>query len=295
MGWGFCPFFALLSLKNLLNVQLLTSMHHPTSIPALSPKFRGKFGFSLLATVLVGLAANAALATPNGTWLSKPQLMFHLSNGTLNLAMERIRSQQFRVVFLDFRHVSSQAQQEVAQAARNYQLLPIVWVQSPQFRSLSVQQLIAEGQYADGIQVDDHYFAHYSRTAFYQLRSQYPKLIFCSIQPFQAALLPPTGCNQQDVQCYVPGTFKQCMGLADRLKAVTSLSAENTYNYRQRMGGRSFNVFLWPYSNDFVARQPAPAVEAATSWGSSLFRNLTQPVPRNPIRWRQLQEDNGSY
>jgi hypothetical protein len=266
-------------------------MHHPNLNSVFWLKSRGKFCFSILATLLVGLSASATQATPNGTWLSKPQLMFHLSNGTLNSAMERIRAQQFRVVFLDFRHVSSQAQQQVAQTARNYQLLPIVWVQSPQFRSLSVQQLIAEGQYADGLQVDDHYFAHYSRAAFYQLRSQYPKLIFCSIQPFQAALLPPTGCNQRDVQCYVPGTLKQCMGLAARLKAVTSLSAETTYNYRQKMGGRSFNVFLWPYSNDFVARQPAPKVEAA-SWGSSVFRNTTRPAPRDPRRWQPLQGDN---
>ena len=55
----------------------------------------------------------------------------------------------------------------------------------------------------------------------------YAKPIFCSIQPFQASLVPRTGCNQLDVQCYTAQQFPHCLQVADRL------------------GGRSFNTFLW--------------------------------------------------
>jgi hypothetical protein len=209
----------------------------------------------VLASALVGATAVAADALPNGTWFSKPQIMFHLSNGTLGPVMERVRAQRYRVVFLDFRNVSDLDQQKVAQAVRYYQLIPVTWIQSPQFRALSVEQLVNEGKYTDGIQVDDHYFANYSRRDFSALRSQYRKPIYCSIQPFQAALVPPTGCNQIDVQCYSPLTLRQCVGLADRLKAVTSLSAQNTMGFGEVIGGRSFNVFLWPHSDEFSGRE----------------------------------------
>ncbi|WP_404785083.1 hypothetical protein [Altericista sp. CCNU0014] len=217
-----------------------------------------------IASTAMGLTAAAAVAQPYGTWLSKPQIMFHLSNSTLGPVMDRMRAQRYRVVFLDFRNVSSEDQQRVAQTVRQYQLVPIAWIQSPQFRTLSVQQIIDEGRHADGIQVDDHFFANYSRADFFQLRSQYRKQIYCSIQPFQAALMPPTGCNQRDVQCYAPINFKQCMGLADRLRAVTSLSSQNTLGYRDRMGGRSFNVFLWPHSHEFATHPPAQTLESTT-------------------------------
>jgi hypothetical protein len=233
----------------------------PSSWTKLGPAFVKCF----FASALVGLTASIANASPYGTWLSKPQIMFHLSNGTLGPALQRMRAQQYRVVFLDFRNVSALDQQKVAQAARQSQLMPVTWIQSPQFRALSVQQLIDEGKYTDGIQVDDHYFAHYSLSDFYALRSQYTKQIFCSIQPFQAANVPPTGCNQIDVQCYSPIKFKQCVGLADRLRAVPSLSAQNTMGYREQMGERSFNVFLWPHSDEFVVREPAQKLEV-TSW-----------------------------
>jgi hypothetical protein len=219
---------------------------------------------SFLISALVGLTTAVANASPYGTWLSKPQILFHLSNGTLEPAMARMRTQQFSVVFLDFRHVSGSDQQRVAQIARQHQLIPITWIQSPQYRSLSVQQLMDEGRYTDGIQVDDHFFSNYSPADFQALRSQYSKLIFCSIQPFQASVVPRSGCNKLDVQCYSPKSFRQCLGLADRLGAITSLSTENTLSHRDRMGGRSFNVFLWPHSDEFVNRDPEkPQV---TSW-----------------------------
>jgi hypothetical protein len=208
-----------------------------------------------LASALVSVSAAVADALPNGTWFSKPQIMFHLSNGTLAPVMERVRAQRYRVVFLDFRNVSDLDQQKVTQTARDYQLIPVAWIQSPQFRALSVQQLVEEGKYTDGIQVDDHYFTHYSQRDFRALRSQYMKPIYCSIQPFQAGVVSTAGCNQVDVQCYSAITLKQCVGLADRLKAVTSLSAQNTLGFGEIIGGRSFNVFLWPHSDEFAGRK----------------------------------------
>jgi hypothetical protein len=231
-------------------------MTQPNCKPADGMKIRSSFLPCFLASAFVGFTAAIADALPNGTWFSKPQIMFHLSNATLEPAMERVRAQRYRVVFLDFRNVSDLDQQRVVQTVRQYQLIPVAWIQSPQFRALSVPQLAAEGQYTDGIQVDDHFFTHYSRSAFYALRSQYRKPIYCSIQPFQASLVPPSGCNQVDVQCYSPISVKQCVGLADRLRAITSLSSQNTLGYRDLMGGRSFNVFLWPHSDEFVRREP---------------------------------------
>jgi hypothetical protein len=247
------------------NTHFLDIMYRFNRKPASWTKLRPAFIQCFLTSALVGLTASIANALPYGTWLSKPQIMFHLSNGTLGPALQRMRAQQYRVVFLDFRNVSALDQQKVAQAARQSQLMPVTWIQSPQLRSLSVQQLVDEGRYTDGIQVDDHYFTHYSLSDFYALRSQYTKQIFCSIQPFQAASVPPTGCNQIDVQCYSPVKFKQCVGLADRLRAVPSLSAQNTMGYREQMGERSFNVFLWPHSDEFVVREPVQKVEV-TSW-----------------------------
>jgi hypothetical protein len=240
-------------------------MHYPLTK---NPRWMKFFPFlipCLIASTLTGLTAAVAEARPNGTWLSKPQIMFHLSNGTLGSVMDRMRAQRYRVVFLDFRNVSGPDQQRVAQTVRQYQLVPVAWVQSPQYRRLSMQQIAEEGRYADGIQVDDHFFSNYSRQDFRQLRSLYTKQIYCSIQPFQAALLPAAGCNQRDVQCYAPISFKKCVGLADNLKAITSLSSENTLSYRDRMGERSFNVFLWPHSDEFATRAPVQKVEN-TSW-----------------------------
>ncbi len=197
-----------------------------------------------------------AMATPNGTWLSQPQIRFHSSNNTLDRVMATIRAQQYRVVFLDFRNVSDAVQQEVSLSAHQNHLLSIVWVQSPQFRSLTVQQLMHEARYGDGIQVDDHFFTNYTAQDFYTLRSQYGKQIFCSIQPFQAARVPTNGCNQLDVQCYTSNSFQSCVKLADRLKAVVSLSSVDTFRHADRLGGRAFNVFLWPNSNQFF-QQPS--------------------------------------
>ncbi len=242
-------------------------MHYPLIKNPRWMKIRPFLIHCLIASTVVGLttAVVKAEARPNGTWLSKPQIMFHLSNATLGSVMERMKAQRYRVVFLDFRNVSNQDQQRVAQTVRQYQLVPVAWIQSPQYRTLSMQQIVDEGRYADGIQVDDHFFANYSRKEFRQLRSLYSKQIYCSIQPFQAALLPLTGCNQRDVQCYAPINLKKCVRLADTLKAVTSLSSQNTLGYRDRIGERSFNVFLWPYSNEFATRAPAPHAES-TSW-----------------------------
>ncbi len=236
-------------------------MTQPHRKSAHGMKLRSSLLQCVLALAFVGFTAAIAEALPNGTWFSKPQIMFHLSNATLGPVMERVRAQRYRIVFLDFRNVSELDQQRVVQTVRQNQLVPVAWIQSPQLRALSVQQLVEEGQYTDGIQVDDHFFTHYSRSAFYALRSQYRKPIYCSIQPFQAASVPPTGCNQIDIQCYSPINLTQCVGLADRLKAVTSLSAQNTLGYRDLMGGRSFNVFLWPHSDEFVRRDPIQTLE----------------------------------
>ncbi|KAI9133888.1 hypothetical protein [Acaryochloris sp. CCMEE 5410] len=213
---------------------------------------------ALAGTAFLALAPQAAQAAPSGTWLSQPQIRYHVSSNTLNQAMAKIKQQKYKVVFLDFRNVSDEVQQQVSQVARQHQLKPVVWIQSPQLRSLTVSQLVHEARHTDGLQVDDHYFTHYSQKDFFKLRRAYTKTIYCSIQPFQAKQLPSGGCNQVDVQCYTPSSLANCMKLADRLNAVTSLSAQNTYQHRQKLAGRRFNVFLWPYSNQFfkTASQP---------------------------------------
>jgi hypothetical protein len=162
--------------------------------------------------------------------------------------MRDIQRQNYQVVFLDFRGVPDGVQQQVSQEARAQELMPVIWVQSPQYRSLTVTELIHEARHGDGIQVDDHFFAHYSGRQFQSLGFQYQKPIFCSIQPFQAAKVSSGRCNQLDVQCYTNQKFQSCIALADRLKAVVSLSEKETFRYREQLGVRRFNVFLWPYS-----------------------------------------------
>ncbi len=210
---------------------------------------------SLLASGIAALSLNvladSVQATPNGTWLSKPQILFHNSSGTLDRALATIQAQQFRILFLDFRNVDQAIQQKVSTKARQYSLLPVVWVQSPKLRDLTIPQMIDEARFGDGMQVDDHFFSNYSLNDFYALRSQYRKPIFCSIQPFQVSRVPPSGCNQLDVQCYSVDGLQNCMKLADRLNAVTSLSSENTLGSLGKIGLRAFNVFLWPFSDRF--------------------------------------------
>lgn len=209
---------------------------------------------SLLFSSFLLAVPKVSQAAPTGTWLSQPQIRYHVSSNTLTEAMAKIKKQNYKVVFLDYRNVSDDVQQKVSQAARENQLKPVVWIQSPQLRSLSVSQLINEAKHTDGLQVDDHYFKHYSSKDFAELRSAYDKPIYCSIQPFQARQVPAQGCYQVDVQCYTPTTLRRCMGLADRLNAVTSLATKRTLKYRQKLGNRKFNVFLWPHTNDFFKR-----------------------------------------
>ena len=236
-------------------------MSHTVKLP-LGKKIGKTLVQGAIATLLLGLIPGIAEAYPraNGTWLSKPQITFHTSNNTWDPVMNRMRNQRYKYVFLDVRHVPDAVQQKVTAKIREYDMVPIVWIQSPQLRRMSVQDLIHEARYADGLQVDDHFFANYSGSAFYQLRSNYTKPIFCSIQPFQSKLVPRQGCNQVDVQCYTPQTFRSCVGLADRLKAVTSLSTKNTLRYQSQLSGRSYNVFLWPHTNEFHTTQPDNAV-----------------------------------
>ena len=200
------------------------------------------------ATMLGVLWPGLVLGVPNGTWLSQPQIRFHSSTNTLSQVMGDIQRENYKVVFLDFRGVPDEVQQQVSQKAREQKLIPVVWIQSPQYRSLTVAEIIHEARNGDGVQVDDHFFAHYSKREFQYLRFQYKKPIFCSIQPFQSALVPESGCNQLDVQCYISNNFSGCQKLADRLKAVVSLSDKDTFRYRNQLGVRRFNVFLWPYS-----------------------------------------------
>ncbi|MGK7930719.1 MAG: hypothetical protein AB4041_04715 [Microcystaceae cyanobacterium] len=194
------------------------------------------------------LGSNSALAgVPNGTWLSKPQIRYHVTGNTLNQVMEDIQRKQYRLVFLDFRGVSDSDQRIVSQTARNYRLIPVVWIQSPQYRALSVTDLIYEARHGDAIQIDDHFFTNYSRSQFRALSYQYQKPIFCSIQPFQSHLLSGGRCNQIDVQCYVSSKFDSCLKLADQLQAIVSLYYKDTFRYEYKLGSRRFNVFLWPY------------------------------------------------
>lgn len=213
---------------------------------------------SLALTTVLFVVPKIAHSKPSGTWLSQPQIRYHVSSNTLNQAMEKIKEQKYKVVFLDFRNVPDDVQQKVSQAARQNELKPVVWIQSPQLRSLTVSQLVNEARHTDGLQVDDHYFKHYSRSDFNELRSAYTKPIYCSIQPFQTKQLPASGCNEIDVQCYTPSSLRSCMKLADRLNAVTSLAAKRTFQYRQKLGNRKFNVFLWPNTNDFLKTASQP-------------------------------------
>jgi len=194
----------------------------------------------------------AAQASPNGTWLSKPQIWFHASNQTLDSVMARMKQEQYDYVFLDYRNVESEMRQEVSQAAKQNGLSPVVWIQSPQLRSMSVEDMIQEAEHADGIQVDDHFFTHYSQQDFQELRAKYDQEILCSIQPFQASKVPTSGCDQLDVQCYTPASFQQCLRLADNLNAVLSLSSTSTISQQSQYWSRAHNVFLWPHSDDYM-------------------------------------------
>lgn len=211
----------------------------------------------ILQKLLIGIGLlwpGAAIAgVPNGTWLSQPQIRFYASQNAFNQVMRDIQSQGYRLVFLDFRGVSDEVQQQISQEARNHNLVPITWVQSPQHRSLTVEQIIYEARHTDGLQVDDHFFANYSPREFENLANQYRKFIFCSIQPFQKALVPRYGCNQVDVQCYASPSFKQCLNVANQLNAVVSLYEKDTFRYRSRLGNKNFNVFLWPYTNQSIS------------------------------------------
>jgi hypothetical protein len=205
----------------------------------------GRRGCRLLAAALAW-GATSLQAAPNGTWLSQPQIWYYANRQSLNGVMAQIRANHYRMVFLDVRKVSDAMQQEAAEAARRHGLLPVVWVQSPQYRRMRIPDLVHEARHGDAIQVDDHFFANYTRADFYWLRQAYTKPIFCSIQPFQAGLVPQVGCNQLDVQCYTAQQFRHCLQVADRLGAVVSLSTQNTLGYRSQLGARSFNTFLWP-------------------------------------------------
>jgi hypothetical protein len=237
---------------------------------------------TLLGAAIGGmLGSESAIGAPNGVWLSQPQIRFHSSTNTIGSVMADIHAQNYRIVFLDFRNVPDEVQQEIAQQARQHRLRPVVWVQSPQYRSLSVPELIHEARHGDGIQVDDHFFANYTLTDFRNLRYQYSQPIFCSIQPFQSALVPQTGCNQLDLQCYVSKSFASCQKLADRLKAVLSLSEKDTYRHKAKLQNRSFNVFLWPYSNKyFGARAQKTVLEQV--FLKRLF-SACQPSFTNPL------------
>ena len=199
--------------------------------------------FSLASLLVVPKALSA---TPNGTWLSKPQIWYYTSTHRLAPVLAQMRFQQYKVVFLDYRKVPEQMQQEVSQESRRQGLIPVVWVQSPYYRSLSIPELVYEARNGDGIQVDDHFFSHYTLKEFYALRRLYTKPIYCSIQPSQVKQAPPGGCNQIDVQCYSSNGFEDCVKLTDRIGAVVSLSASETLGYHNELGERRFNNFLWP-------------------------------------------------
>ncbi|MGB7416888.1 MAG: hypothetical protein WA902_22020, partial [Thermosynechococcaceae cyanobacterium] len=153
-----------------------------TRIPAILASLTKPSLQLLLVAMGWGLFPSLAKAVPNGTWLSKPQIWYYTSTNTLDQALAGIRAQQYRVVFLDYRNVSDADQRNVSQKVRQQGLVPVVWIQTPQYRSLTVQQLVYESRNGDGIQIDDHFFTHYSQADFYALRSQYTKPIYCSIQ-----------------------------------------------------------------------------------------------------------------
>lgn len=220
-----------------------------------------RFG-SCLAGVLMASIPLAAQASPNGAWLSKPQIWFHSSNETLDAVMQRMNQEQYDYVFLDYRNVEEEMRQEVFETAKDNELSPIVWIQSPQLRSMTVEDMIEEAEHADGLQVDDHFFTHYSLRDFQELRAKYDKEILCSIQPFQASKVPPSGCDQLDVQCYTPASFQKCLKLADNLNAVLSLSSTSTISQQNQYWSRAHNVFLWPHSDDYMQ---GPSTEVAST------------------------------
>lgn len=196
--------------------------------------------FSLASLLLVPRAVGAI---PNGTWLSRSQIRYYASTHRLKQVLAQIRFQHYKVVFLDYRHVPEQVQQEVSREARSQGLTPVVWVQSP---SVRISKLVYEARNGNGIQVDDHFFSRYTLREFHALRRLYTRRIFCSIQPKQFTQVPPRGCNQLDVQCYASNGFKHFVKLANRLGAVVSLSTSETLKYRKTLGKRRFNTFLWP-------------------------------------------------
>jgi hypothetical protein len=229
---------------------------NPTECLSFDSDLRGaevQKNFSLLMSAAwLMLLPNVVSAMPNGTWLSQPQIWFYRSTHQLEQVMAQIRTQHYKVVFLDYRKVPEVMQQQVSYEARSQGLTPVVWVQSPQYRSMTIPDLVNEARYGDGIQVDDDFFSHYTLKDFYALRRLYTKPIFCSIQPRQVALAPPGGCNQIDVQCYANNGFQNCVKIADQLGAVVSLSVTETLGYQNALGERRFNTFLWPTNTESV-------------------------------------------
>lgn len=198
------------------------------------------------------LTPEVAGAVPNGTWLSQPQIWFYASTNKIEQVLGQMRLQNYKVVFLDYRKVPDLMQQRVSQEARRQGLTPVVWVQSPQFRAMGIPEIVEAARHGDGIQVDDHFFSHYTLKDFYALRRRYTKPIFCSIQPNQVTLAPPGGCNQLDIQCYASNGFQNCVKLADQLGAVVSLSVTETLGYQNALGERRFNTFLWPSNSESI-------------------------------------------
>ncbi|WP_228015178.1 hypothetical protein [Synechocystis salina] len=147
----------------------------------------------LLIGALTFFPTIALAGVPNGTWLSQPQIRFYANRNALDQVMRDIQSQGFRLVFLDFRGVSDQVQQQISQEARNHNLIPITWVQSPQLRALTIGQIIEEARHTDGLQVDDHFFANYSARDFEYLAHQYKKFIFAVFNHFKKPRCPAMG------------------------------------------------------------------------------------------------------
>ena len=83
------------------------------------------------------LRPGGVAAAPNGTWLSQPQIWYYNSRQALPQIMTQIRAENYTVVFLDYRKVSDLVQRKVAEEARRRGLMPVAWVQSPQYCSMS--------------------------------------------------------------------------------------------------------------------------------------------------------------
>ena len=56
------------------------------------------------------------------------------------------------------------------------------------------------------------------------------------------------------MQCYTTNKFNNCVALADRLNAVVSLFHKKTLRYKNQLGTRNVNVFLWPHSERYWRR-----------------------------------------